>query len=180
MAADLSDLIDSLKRSINPPGIDLFPTTLDDEWLGRLQDAFWDARLDGLLEGYEVDDDGIVTPLTGTTDLTRDQLQVVVFYAAMNAIYNELRNLKTTFSAKAGPVSYETQQSANMLRDVGQMLKERKAIILARLGDLGSTPTYYIDAVIARTENLIMGWDQYVGHGADPRARGGTGIGFGG
>lgn len=181
MAADLNDLIDPLKRSVNPPGANLFPTTLDEEWLGRLQDAFWDARLDGLLAGYVVDDDGLVTPTNGSGDLTRDMLQIVVFYAAMNAVYNELRNIKTMFSAKAGPVSYETQNSATVLRDVAQVLKDRKNLILTRLGDIGVTKTYYIDAVIARTDNLIMGLDHWVSGGRDLHARGGfTGRGFGG
>jgi len=175
MAADLSDLIDSLKRSVNPPGETVI-SALDDEWLGRLQDAFWDARLDGLLETFVVDDDGIVTPITGTTDISRDLLQIVVFYAAYNVIYSKLLNIKTQLRTKAGPVEYETQQSAQVLRDIAAELKERKGILLTRLSDLGSTKTYYIDSVISRTDNLVLGLDQWLGAGIDPGARGSVGF----
>jgi len=178
MSVDLADSIDALKRSVNPPGEDLFPDTQDDEWLGRLQDAFWDARLDGLLNGYIVDDDGLITPIAGSVELTRDLVQIVVFYATANAIYAKLLNIKTLFSAKAGPVSFETQQSANVLRDLAQSLRDRKAILLTRLGDLQTTQTYYIDSVFARTENLVSGLDTFLGAGVDFRARGNSGQGF--
>lgn len=156
MAVDLFDLVESLRREVSPPGEDLFPNATDDEYLGNLQDSFWEARLDGLLEGFE-ESDGLVTPTSGDTDLTRDLQQLVVFYAGFRIVRNHLRSLKTQFRAAAGPVSFETQQSANVLKDLLLELKYKRDLILTRLSDLGQIPTAYIDALVARDNSLLYG-----------------------
>lgn len=173
MSVDLSEVgaLDALRRAVNPPGQTVV-TIGDDEALGRLQDGFWDARLDGLLSNFTVDDEGVITPLRGTTDIDREEVQIVVFYAAYNALYSRLMNLNTQFRAQAGPVTYEVQQSANMLRDVAAMLKERKALILSRLAGFGATNTYYIDSVIERTDSLLMGLTDWIAAGSGARGFG--------
>lgn len=155
MAVDLGDLIEPLQREVSPPGEDLFPNATEDEWLGNLQDAFWDARLDGLLEGY-TEVDGSVTPVSGTTEMARELQQIVVLYAGVRIVRNHLRALNTLFRAKAGPVEFEQQKSANLLTDLLAELRDRRKTLLIRLGDLGLTDSYYIDALVARDQSL--GW----------------------
>lgn len=156
MAVLLEDLIPSLQREVSPPGEDLFPDAIDDEWLGNLQDAFWDARLDGLLEGF-TEAEGVVSPMSGTTDMTRDLQQLVVLYAGIRIVRNHLRALNTLFRAKAGPVEFETQKSANLLKGLLDELHARRNLVLTRLSDVGSVDSYYIDALVARDESLAYG-----------------------
>lgn len=166
MAVDLGDLVDSLKREVSPPGVEMFPDASEDDFLGNLQDAFWEARLDGMLAGYE-ERDAVVSsgfvlvgdayePLDENADLGRDLQQLIVLYAGIRIIRNDLRNLNTTFRSKAGPVEFETQKSAQVLKGILDELRTRRNIVLERLSDLGSVPSYYIDSLRARDDAL--GW----------------------
>ena len=161
MAVDLGDLIENLQAEVNPPGTDLFPDANDEDWVVRLQNGFWNAVLDGLIIGY-TESDGLVTPMSGTTDLSRDLQQIVVFYAGMDTIRNEIRNLGVNTRAKAGPVEFESTKSATTLRDILKELQYRRNLLLNRLGDLGVTSTYYIDAVIARDQSYVDGLTSWV------------------
>lgn len=162
MSVDIGNLIDAVRAEVNPPGEDLFPNATDDDYLLRLINAFWNATLDGIISGYEVDDDGIVTPSSGTTDMSRELQQVIVFYAGIDAVRNHLRSLNTVFRAQAGPVEFEQQKSANTLRDILRELRDRRAILLGRLSDLGVTSSYYVDGVLTRDESMLYGDVPYV------------------
>jgi hypothetical protein len=164
MSVDLGDLVANIKLEVNPPGSDLFPDASDEEWTDRLANAFWNARIDGLLPGY-VEADGLITPTSGDTDMPRDLQQVIVFMAAYSTLFLKLLGTKTTFRAKAGAVEYETGQSAQVLRDLAMSLKERYEILLARLSDLGIVPTYAFDSYIAREESLRVGEGYWIGAG---------------
>lgn len=163
MAVDLGDLVIPLRMEISPPGQDLFPDATDDEFTDRLANGFWNARLDGILAGY-VESDGAITPVDGTTDMSRELQQVIVFYAAYDTILLALRAMNTSFRAVAGPVEFETQQSAQVLRDIAQALKEKRNILLTRLSDLGLTTDYVIDSVIARQDSLLARVTTWVSH----------------
>lgn len=165
MTVDLGDLVGNIKLEVNPPGTNLFPDATDDEWTDRLANAFWNARIDGMLPGY-VEADGLISPTSGTTDMPRDLQQVIVFMAAYNAIYLKLLNTRTGFRAKAGAVEYETSSAATVLKDLAQSLRERYLILLRRLSDMGYVPDYVIDSVIARNYALSVGEGIWVGQGA--------------
>lgn len=168
MAIDLFDLVDPLKREVATAGefTQFFPNTSDDDLLGMLQDAFWEARLDGLLEGFN-ENEGTVAPEGGSTaaedQLTRDYQQLIVLYAGYRMVRNYLLNLKTGFRTQAGPVEYETSQFAAVLRDVLAALKDKRNLILERLSDIGAVNSYYIDAIISRTESMYYGDSFWVG-----------------
>lgn len=152
MALDLEDLIDPLKREVGTPGTedDTYPSASTASWVGFLQDGFWEIYLDGFAQDYQVAD-GIVTNRTeGGDDIGGDLQQLIVLYAGMRIIRNELRQMNTTFRAKAGPVEFETQKSAQVLKAILDELTARRNLALQRLSDLVSTDTYYIDAVIER------------------------------
>lgn len=165
MAVDLAELIDPLKREVNPPGEDLFPAARDEEWMGRLADAFWEARLHGMLEGFS-EADGTIVPIAGTADLTRDLQQLVVFYAAYRTVRTRLLNVKTAFRVQSGPVAYETAQSAQLLIEILRDLKGKLNLILERLSDLGSTNAVYFDAIVARDYTMAVGNAPFVGGAA--------------
>lgn len=162
MPVDLGDRVEDLKNELNPPGQDLYPTATDEVWLGKLINAFWNAVLEGVITGYVVDDDGLVSPTSGTTDMARDIQQVIVLYAAYNAVLMQVLNAKASFRAKAGPTEYETSQSATTLKAALDAARERLNIIIRRLGDLGSVNTAVLDAVVERTYSMAYGEQWWV------------------
>lgn len=143
MAVDLSDFVDVLRREINPPGSALFDEVLDEELTGHLADAFWEARLDGLVKAWTADEDGIVEPLkVGGSELGREWVALLVLYAGIRMLRNHLMNQQTTFRAEAGPVSFETQSSATVL---AELLKQLQATKL-RLLEMGQDAS--LDAIV--------------------------------
>lgn len=177
MAVDLATLVDSLRREVNPPGTDLFPDATEDTFLGNLTDAFWEVRLFGFLSGFEENaaarggpgafGEGIVTPTgvdetyddpTGfiaTRDLSRPLQQLVVLWAAWKIALNRMGSLNTTFRAKAGPVEYETQNAATVLKAVLDALKSRIDIILNTLPERAGSVV--LDAMVERSYSVAVG-----------------------
>lgn len=162
MSVDLGNLIENVKAEINAPGEEAFASATDDDYLTRLINGFWNSVIDGLITGYTVDDNGIVTPLSGTTDMGRDVQQIIVFYAGMDAVRNAIRSLNTLTRSVAGPVEFEVQKSANTLRDILKDYESRRNILLARLGDLGNTSASYFDGVLSRQTSQRYGDQPYV------------------
>lgn len=178
MAVNLFDLVDPLKREVQPPGADLFPDATDDAWGGALTDAFWEVRLFGFLAGYEENaaarggpaafGEGIVTP-TGIIDetyddpfgfapgqdLDRELQQLVVLWAAWKVVLNRMGSLNTTFRTKAGPVEYETQNAASVLKAVLDALKGRIDFVLSELPQRSSAVIF--DAVVERSYSMAVG-----------------------
>jgi hypothetical protein len=157
MAVDLSDLVELLQAEVDAPGENSFTDAVENDWVNQLRSGFWETVLDGIMLGYE-ETDGIVTPVApNTTDLSREFQQLVIFYAGVRVIRNKLRTVGTAFRAKAGPVEYETQNSAQVLKAILDELINKRNIILKRLSDLGSSNAYYVDMVISRDESMGYG-----------------------
>lgn len=159
MAVDLGDLIESLRREVSQPGAELttFPDSNDDIFFGHLQDAFWETRLDGVITGY-TEADGLVEPISGDDELGRELQQLVVIYAGLRIIRNQLINMNTVFRAKGGPVEYETQKAASVLKAAYDSMISRRDHILVVLADTGAANTYYIDAVLNRDDGFDIWW----------------------
>ena len=185
--ADLSNYTANLQREVMDPSAAAntqFTTLTDDDWLGHLADAFWEARLDGVLKGYTCDDNGIiyttdtvVTPPASATPLgppdpaqpyavpsalswsadgqAREMVQLIILYASFRILRNMLRSIRTAFSAAAGPTRYEYQQSASLLTEIMRDIVNRRNLVLARLSDLGTTQVSVIDSIMARDESLM-------------------------
>lgn len=173
MAVDLNDLILPLTREVNPPGSNLYPDAVDDDWLGQLQDSFWEAKLYGFFGNF-TEADGLVSPITGTTDLERTLQQLIVLFAGIRSIRMKMVNLNTLFRAKAGPVEFETQNSANLLNTIMKQLQDKIDTLLKSLADsiLGGTQTYYINSLIGRDYSYLYGYEEWTGSGS------GWGYGF--
>lgn len=130
MAVDLGEYADVLDREINPPGSSVISLT-EEQLTAYLADAFWEARLDGFLASWTADVTGMVEPVKeGGEDLPRDQVALIVLYAGIRILRNVVLNTSTRFSAKAGPVEFETQNSATVLSDMLDILRETKARLL--------------------------------------------------
>lgn len=157
MAIDLGDLVESLQREVSPPGVDLYPNANEDTWLGHLQDAFWEARLHGMLAGF-TETDGQVSNLTADGDeLGRELQQLVVLYAGFRITLTQFQNLNSGFRAKAGPVEFETAKSAAQLKGVLDAIRGRIAIVLNNLSSYGGTTTTVFDSLIERTYSQVAG-----------------------
>lgn len=157
MAVALEQLVDPLIRAVNPPGVELFPDATIDDWMGRLADAFWDARLHGMLSGYTVVGEEIEPAQPTDDDMPRELQQLIVVLAAFRTVSTHLLNVKTAYAAKAGPVSLETAQSAMVLRSVFDDMKQRLALLKEELQAHAGTSTLYLDAVIARGDAMQYG-----------------------
>lgn len=164
MAVDITELIPSLVRELSPPGTNLYPNATDDEWTGYLQDAFWEARLQGLLSGYTLDenDDTSIVPHSGTTDLGRDSQQLLVLFAGYRITLTQYQNVNSGFRAKAGPVEFEQQKSAITLKALLDAIMARiKAIVSVLPTDV--VPSGYaaaFEGYIERTYAIAVG-DQW-------------------
>lgn len=150
---DLNDLIDDMKTELAVPGESGFANATDAEWLSQLRNAFWECALDGLISGYQ-ESDGVVSPISGSTALPRDLQQVVIYYAGVRILRNKLVDLKTRFVTEAGPVKYEIEQSAAVLKGILDELIRRRNVWLIRISDVGHTNARYVDMVISRDESM--------------------------
>ena len=156
MAVDLFDLVEALKRSVNPPGTNVFPDATDDTFAGHLSDAFWEIRMLDMLSEW-TESDGVITPVTGTTDIPREKQSLILLWAAITIVTNEMKGVDTTFRAKAGPAEFETGKSAQVLRDVLAELQRRRAVAERALFDIGAVTDTYIDSVVMRDEAQYFG-----------------------
>lgn len=173
MAVDLANLVDSLKREVNPPGSDLFPDATEDNWLGSLTDAFWEVKLYGFLQDYTENagarggpaafGEGVITPSTvtdetyddptgySTQDLSRELQQLIVLWAGYKVALSRFASLNSLMRAKAGPIEYETQQAASVLKSILDALKGRIDYILANLLTGNRAGVAVFDALVERT-----------------------------
>lgn len=106
-----------------------------------------------MLAGY-AESDGLVSPTSGTEDITRDLQQLIVLYAGFRVVLSDFRNKRASFRAKAGPVEYETTQAATVLRDVLKALQDKIKLVLGRLSDAGESSVAVFDLVIETTFSM--------------------------
>lgn len=163
MPVDVEDLVDSLKRQINPPGVDLFPDAVDSIFAGHLSDAFWELTIAGYITGF-TNTDGIITEdsATPTEELSAGYQQLMVIVAAMNILRMKMLDLNTVFRSKAGPVEFEQQKSANVLADLLKSLQAKYDAIVEGLPDSNITGSYigYCDIINTR----INYGDSFIGY----------------
>jgi hypothetical protein len=166
MSVDLNDLIPSLQRELSPPGSNLYPNATDDDWLGHLQDAFWEARIQGLLSGFTLDDqdDALIVPQSGTTDMTRDLQQLIVLFAGYRVTLTQFQNINSGFRAKAGPAEFEQQKSAQTLKAVLDAIKERLALIVSTLPVSASRGPQIaaFEGYLERTYDIAVGYQWWI------------------
>lgn len=141
---------------ISPPGSDTLASVTDEVLVGYLSDGFWTAKLDGFFAAY-TESDGLISPESGDEDLPRDWQQLIVFYAGMQMVENELRATNTQFRVQAGPVEYEVQNSAQLLREHLKALHTRRDYLLELLSSKYNISPGYIDMIVARYDSMAAG-----------------------
>lgn len=156
MAVELSDYTDSLRRAITPLGSTKYADVSDDVLDDYLTDAFWQGRLDGFYVGYTADDDGTVEPLTpGDPEFNRAWVSLVTLYAAVAILANQILATNTRFSAKAGPVEFEQENSATVLAEMlKQLAAAKQRIIDQMLTNSNPSTVYLIDAYSVRSLSI--------------------------
>jgi hypothetical protein len=169
VAVALRDLVPSLRRAVNPPGGDLHPGTGANEWRGRLADAFWNARLADFFAGYAISADGAeIVALAGTTpeDLDRTAQQLIVRFAAVEALRLRILALPTATHVKAGPVESDTQRSAavlvQLLKDITAELAATKDLIA---GQNAPRAVAFIDAMVIANNRFVGEYESGYGYG---------------
>lgn len=167
MAVELLDYVPSLLREVRPPGSTLFSTVGDADWVGYLSDAFWEARLDGFLAGYVAEgtageDDWTIEPTSGTADIDRKDIALVILYAGIKVLSRQILNMSGGFRAKAGSVEFEQNASlSNVLAEMLKQLRATKDRIIDEL-ETGTTGVAVIDTFSTRL------FDPYGGYWGDP------------
>lgn len=151
MTVDMADLTETLQREIASPLDTSFNDVSDDFWLDSLRDSFWEAKLFGFFDNYS-ESEGLLVPISGSSDMPREEQQLIVLFAGARVLRNELRRMNTMFRAKAGPVEFETQNSANLLRELLLEVRRKIDFLISSISDLGSVNDYYIDSITARTD----------------------------
>jgi hypothetical protein len=169
MATNVNDLIPGLAREINPPGFEQYPDALPSDFVGYVTDGFWEGRLMGVFEGYTIKDGAeLLTPDSGTfiTDSTDadfpepDQMFCIII-AGFRLLQRKALNLAANFRAQAGPVEYEQQVSATVLREILQSLERRLEQYKELYSDaLSPDVFYYMDGVAQSSYALVAGLPQ--------------------
>lgn len=168
MAVNLLDMVPTVRREVTPPGSTTFQTVPDTVFVGYLADAFWEVKLDGFIEPYVCDAQGIIIPATSSdaanisqgflvtafdpsVDMSRDQVALVCLYAGIKIIRNKLLEQTSRIRAKAGPVEFEQDFSANLLVEMLKELQQIRARLLwLRAEDMQVS---LIDAFSARSSS---------------------------
>ena len=168
---DLGDLAEAFKREVAVPGTfaTAFPSMSDDDIVGSLADAFGEAQLDGFFGTLSLDvDAGLVDP-----DLSVAGAALVVMYAGMRLIRQQLRGMKTRY--KAGPV--EVEQSASALTEELKQIERRRIQVIQQAvrAGRGYGSVFVLDAYVSRAASYnyyggFFAWELTGG----PRAVGGA------
>jgi hypothetical protein len=136
MATPITELIPMFDREINVPNAPQVTVSASQK-LGYIADGFWDARLFGLLSKYTIVDGADVVPAeptgdnyitdisTKSKDLDQQFWMMVVIFAGFRLLRLKVMELAVNFKAEAGPVSFEQQASATVLRALLDNLQRR-------------------------------------------------------
>ena len=141
---------------MNPPGTTatLFAPASDvAAWRLVLANAFWTARLKHFCVEYRLSADyETITTVIGTDDMPDELQQLVVKFAALEAVRAKLLTTNTSFRVKSGAQEFETQQGASFLTALLKSLMDEMAELTDHLTDSGysGTGVGIIDLVLER------------------------------
>lgn len=144
---DLTTLVPTLKRAVAVPGTfdTYFPDATTADLKGQLMDGFAEVQLYGGLTDFSMDDNGVVTP-----DLDRGEGAIVVIFAMVRMLANELRNrpTHTRFEAK-GNVA-ETDRAASVMTQLLKDYQAQKKSLLEQLRYSGTSAFIMADNYLIR------------------------------
>jgi len=152
---DLSDLVPALQREIAEPGLfaSSFPGVTNPQLVGYLMDAFGQAQLEGYFGTSVLDADAE----TITPDLSPGGQAFVVMIAGERILVQRIMNMRQASRYQAGPVKYETENSASVMTEILKQLRLRRDRITAMATGVGGSgnQVYTIDQYCDR---VAAGW----------------------
>ncbi len=137
MGTLIADLIPMFNREINIPGDEQLPGIAASAKLGYIEDGFWDAYLSGMLttfgvfDGVDLVPPGVTDSLyfsdkaTKADDLEKQFWMLIVIISGLRLLKLKIMDLAVNFTAEAGPVQFEQQASATVLRAILANLQGR-------------------------------------------------------
>ena len=166
MATVISDLRTQLSREINIPGFEQLPEITNAQMDGYIADAFWEARLVGMLGTYTLTDgselatppgESVIKLTADDGDLAEWLQMLVVIVAGLRILRMKMLNLAVNFKAVGGPAEYEQQASATTLRAVLAILQARYDELKSLYStEFPSGAFVYFDAELQRESSLIQ------------------------
>lgn len=166
MATTIASMRQALLREINVPGFPQLASINQGQIDGYIADGFWEARLLGLLSDYTLTDGtefatppgSVIKKASDDSDLPPEYQILVVIIAGLKLLRLKALDLAVSIRAHAGPVEYEQQISATVLRAILESLERRVAFLHANYSTLlGATTFIYFDAELQREASLIRG-----------------------
>jgi hypothetical protein len=172
MSTKTTDLVPMVNREVNPPGLELFDGASNSDLVGYIEDAFWDARLSGLLDGWTIiAGSSFATPVAGNyitdsstqlEDFPYDYRMLVVLFAGIRILRLKILNLAVNFKAVAGPTEYEQQASATTLRAVLDSMQGRIQELKVQYSDAFSGPAMALfDGELQREYSILNNLPAY-------------------
>lgn len=168
MATRIADLIPMFDRETNIPGDAQITTVSAGQKIGYIEDGFWDVRLAGMLGAYTVLDGADIVPpgTTGTKyftdqataeeDLERQYWMLINIFAGFRLLRLKIMDLAVNFKAVAGPVSYEQQASATVLRALLDNLQGRIQELKGQYSNEFSQSVFVLMDGIAQAEYATL------------------------
>lgn len=153
--SDLADLVGAYKREVAVPGAftDAYPLTTDTDIVDSLGDAFGQAQLDGFFGHMVLDPDaGEIVP-----DLSLAGAALVVIYAGIRLVRQQIRSTRSSVTYKAGPVEFSSASAASALTEDlrGLEARRRELVSMALRAGRGGGTVFVLDAYRARS--LVTG-----------------------
>lgn len=170
MSTPTQDLVPMFQREINLPAAGQITIT-GGQIVGYIEDGFWDARLSGVLENYTIADGADINDVGGgspgqnyftdisglTEDLPKQFWMLITIFGGFRLLRLRIMELAVNFSAQAGPVSYEQEASATVLRALLDNLQGRIQELKGQYSDEFSSTFVLMDAVAQREYAMLAG-----------------------
>ena len=164
MATAVTEMIPSLQREVNPPGFAQYPDALPADFIGYIEDGFWEGRLMGVFGTWTiVDGQTLTTPLSGDfitnddeADFPEPDQMFLVIIAGFRLLQRKAINLAVNFKAKAGPVEYDQQTSATVIRELLQSLERRLESYKQMYSDLIPAEAFYYMDGVAQSSYAVL------------------------
>jgi len=163
MATAVADVVPVLQREVNVPGAPLFPDALPGDYFGYVEDGFWEGRLAGVFKGWTIIDGADLTsPESGrfiTNDNEDDFAEMDQMFLAIIAGFRMIQrkafDLAQNMRAHAGPLEYEKQVSATVLRELIKSLERRLNEYEVLYSELVSASAFYYMDGLAQSSYAI-------------------------
>ena len=134
---DLSLHVDWLKREVAVPGTfsTVFPETSDDDLAAAMVDGLYRSKFDGWLPDVQATSDIENPPFIANQALSKEAIAVIVLYAAIKFVQNQITNMVTRQTYKAPGVESTTERAPTVLAErLKELIEEKKNLLHAVQG----------------------------------------------